>query len=958
MTTARFPTRVRLDVRCGTWERSVDAAVDGFDRALYRAVGHAAAVGVRLDPTQRTDPCIGFRYTGGQLPDAARRVLERSMRSVITTRTALLSSRPSPISSVRTRPRTPELSRVDAWLVALADAGRQLLAHPPAPAASTQPTGPSGSTARRTPLAAAPRVKPPKVTASLQVWELTDQTALQDRLCRHFLGDAPPLLLVLVNVQGAPHGVLLQLDESGWLLSPPVDLGPWVIYSALEGTRDHAGSTQMYSPVGADLLEFYRDTYTDDDRVQATRELVMEYLRAQPASAGVDDDTLIAQAQALVDLTPSVPGPVRFYRLLSNGRFMRGMSIPSATMLPPGNIPVYALTDLVPRDGADDTDDDYVPLADENAPLSLGLEMAWLVHGDARSPFLGEPPLEWWPSDVYARLRGLVEDVAQRLALEPGHFVGAFSLQALERMRELASTRGQVRGSGEGTSARSEQFARIAGAFTPLEELQRYYGMQVLIRDDLGLLPHPLRGNAHEWVTRQHNTYVSRRNRAVAEMFVGVCQDQLLLVLESSQREILRRLDNLDGYLAMTRSLVLLLLVDDVELEQLRGILLLHRPFSTSDLLAIGNPTEAWRTSTRAVTALMRPVEVHQSDPPVRGQVRQSANGLQVQDSTGRWWTLPELESFLSMGRQQAFSIDPVLEKLSDLDEFVSELRVAGPAGVDAVMHGLLKDLLHINESKTQKARIDVEVAFGLAKFRGTDIMSDDSIGAELSGIHAIADEALRPLFPGPLADIYVTAMRALVEDELNSEAFWEFFNLVGLTALAIICPVAAFAVAAVQAGVAIHEALDHRDLQRAMLNGDQILSKAQVEAELWGAAIGAALVCIPEIPGLAWAGAGVVRTVAKHEAAEVAAIAGRALVKRAVPHLAEVALDQLAVRFVKDCATGYVFNLVLQQAMERFTAAIAREVALTGHADLSDISRFVDESISGPTALPDAVGS
>jgi hypothetical protein len=316
----------------------------------------------------------------------------------------------------------------------------------------------------------------------------------------------------------------------------------------------------------------------------------------------------------------------------------------------------------------------------------------------------------------------------------------------------------------------------------------------------------------------------------------------------------------------------------------------------------------------------------------------------------GRWWTRGELDSVLAGGRQQAFAVDPLLEKVADLPDTVELLRSAGAANVDAAFSALLEDLRTENEAKTQDVRDDVDIAFGLATFKEVDITSNAAIGAELSGVHAQADAALRPLFAGDGEHAYVTGMRYLVDVELGKASFMRFFNIVGLTAIAIFCPPLAFAIGAVEAMDALGTAIEHRGIQRAMLGGDQILTKAQAEAELWGAAIGAALVFIPEVPGAIRGVSSEVSSIVRGEAREVATVAGQQVVKRAATHLAELAAEDLVRVFVTECVKGYLLSLAIEGAIGRFTEAIAHEVAIT-HRDVSiaDVPRLVGDAIAGP---------
>jgi hypothetical protein len=445
------------------------------------------------------------------------------------------------------------------------------------------------------------------------------------------------------------------------------------------------------------------------------------------------------------------------------------------------------------------------------------------------------------------------------------------------------------------------------------------------------------------------------RDAASAEEQHAIREDILLDVLETSYLQIAQRQHNFPAYMKVTRALILLLLVDEPELAYLRETLNEKTSASWTSLAAgaAGSAEiSAWFGASRLVIAALSQVDVDTSGPPQRGRIRYTQVGPQVQDSVGRWWSRAELDSVLAGGRQEAFAVDPLLEKISDLPDVVERLRSAGAAGVDVEFNSLLEDLRKENESKTTDVRDDVDIAFGLATFKEADITSASSIGAQLSGIHAQADAVLRPLYTGDAADIYAAGMRSLVSSELGKAGFMEFFNIVGLTVIAIFCPPAAFAIGAVEAASAVETALEHRGIQRAMLGGDEILSKAQAEAELWGAAIGAALVFLPEVPGIARAASRGAGQVVRGEVRQAAFAAGRELLQRAATHLAEFAAQDLARVFATECLRGYLLNLAINGAVGRLTDAVAREVAVTGHASVADLPRLVSDAISGPAQV------
>jgi hypothetical protein len=190
--------------------------------------------------------------------------------------------------------------------------------------------------------------------------------------------------------------------------------------------------------------------------------------------------------------------------------------------------------------------------------------------------------------------------------------------------------------------------------------------------------------------------------------------------------------------------------------------------------------------------------------------------------------------------------------------------------------------------------------------------------------------------------------MQTLVSTELGKAAFERFFGIVGITAIALFCPPAAFAIGAVQAIAGLEEAIEHRGIQRAMLGGDEILSRAQVEAELWGAAIGAALAFVPAVPGVVKTVRGGVVAVAKGEARQAAGAAGRELARRSAAHFAELAAKNLLEAYIKECLVGYVLTLAIEGAIGRITDQVAKEVEVGAVPGVDDIPGVISRAFGG----------
>lgn len=238
-------------------------------------------------------------------------------------------------------------------------------------------------------------------------------------------------------------------------------------------------------------------------------------------------------------------------------------------------------------------------------------------------------------------------------------------------------------------------------------------------------------------------------------------------------------------------------------------------------------------------------------------------------------------------------------------------------------------------------------IAYGLASFQPGS--GGDDVHAELSGIHRLADKRLGALFSDDETrrslfgdkQIYEEGLRALAGHEIAKARFREFFELAGLTLLAVFFPEGALVFGLFQAAEGIHTAHEHADLQRSLLGGDDILSRAQVEAELAGAWLQGFLAVAPELPAVVRDAIAGARALARREFTAATADALRAKLLEIVAHLAELTAAQFAESFLKQLTAGYVLNLALSEVVGEFTATVAAEYRLgTPNAEFAERAR------------------
>ena len=927
MTLVRFPVRVALTVQA---DRNVDAlvqgAIDAVDAALSRAVTRASTVAtIRHSVTENSyTPTVTVRLSGDPLPQAQAKALTAGLSRIAGERARSLLASADAVPVPASPPGRSLAEEFDQARFSGADSpgGNDVYAVP-------SYGGRGRDAGVRVSGRPAPSSGPRR--ARLRLWRYVAKE-FEARVTRHYRGVPPARFIAVVEYRGIPTALTVSAPPFGVMTWGY--LGTWEMYVMPSGgTRDARGEWVF---LRADSLDFHAVGDTPHKRHSIR---LAEVIRALSESGGTGTaDQIAREAASIVNLLAD-PGAERlYYYLKDRGKVVRLVEFPSIPLFPRENIPVAVLTERV---------EVAPPVDEESGHPQLPLTELISFTPDAAQPFLAEPPVFSWPTGIAGRLGDLMSRVAGQVGLPVGIYPGMYLLAVLARIHDQAELLGHVEGGGtRGNSRRIAVIRQYAAAFDSLQALVRYYSEVISSADEGGTLPPPLRHHSASWLLHFHEQYVQGSHAAVAALFAATCQDILLDTLEDSHREIVRRLDHFGPYMVLTRKLILMMLVDDAELAALRATLLAATHSTAIEMVAASNPVTLWWQMSKLVVSALRTDDSTAAGGTAPGSIRQTSEGYEIRDALGRWWTRAELESVLAQGRKEAISVDPLLEKLEDLPDTVRRLRSAGIAGVDREFALLLSELRAENESTTREVRADFDLAFGLARMTESDDVS--GIGANLGGIHEQADAILRPLFTGGGASAYTGGLRSLAASTIGLQRFKEFMGLVGVTALSIFFPLGGTIVGLLMAVDDGLSALEHRRVQRAMLGGDAILSKAQVEAELWGAAIGFALAVAPEVKTMAKVTATGMKAVAKGEAGAVARATGRQIAEDAAKHIAQLATENLLKKFVLECFKGELLNLALGAAIGRFTDAVSREVLVSGGASVNDLPRLIADAFRG----------
>lgn len=950
----RMPVRIRVEVAADRVDDGLVTYVcDAVDAAVSRAVSRAQRVPmIATARPSGEDSRITVRFTGDPLPKGIADALETSLCTGLYVAGERLIRRvggPPAADEVidtaeQSEPRDDDRVYVDdggnaEYRVPYYNRGGKPIA--------VRMQGRAGQKATAPP--------PPPPRLRLRYFATDDD--LWNAILRR-TGDRPPakMLVLRADQGGNAWGDFIDLVREGDGQYHPrrIDQGPLNIYDFPGGTRG-AVEKRIHGVVDADKWSVYGRA-TGHAQV---RELIVDMVSTMfmETSPGPAEDVRKRAGYVADELPYKDAGSLTIYQLTS-----RGHLVWIGPTTGPGTLPDDPRTVLVfTEDDPEIREDTYgknCPPLDASEPL-LWLSLIGLTHESPSAPemaFLGEPAIANLPTGLSARMDQKVRAIASMTHMAPGAFVGGFLIAALAHIdrscRILTSNRAPM----------WPQIQAMCAAFKPIKELFREYVTIILSLDDSKSLPCPIAGKGPEWALRFAGVYESANDDAVASLFVSTCQDILLQTLFASGHELSNRAQNLSTYMPVTRMLLTVMLADTVELMDLRDAVIERERRDQAVFMAGGMAGTAWlRVTENLLESAGEPV----SREPAAKTVVRHRDGFRVYDGKGRWWSRPELEALIGAQRQQATAVDPLLDKVSEVDDVVRLLKAAQildadqstvlghalTSHVDDVFRNLLADLVKENRRWLIKAATDRKLAFGLANFSRDDDYGND-IGAKLSGIHKLADARLRAAFSDQ--ESYVSGISRLAAEEIGKAELTEILSLVGLTVLAIFCPPLAFAVGVVQAAEGLYTAFEHRDLQRAMLNADEILSKAQVEAEMWAAVINMALTVLPEVPSLVKGAGSATRAVVRGEATEAAAAATRQAMRNIAAHLAELSVEHFSKRFVTELTKAYLINLALSKAMNRIAEAVARQVGVTGHASFGDVFQVLDSAIKGaPEGTP-----
>jgi hypothetical protein len=227
------------------------------------------------------------------------------------------------------------------------------------------------------------------------------------------------------------------------------------------------------------------------------------------------------------------------------------------------------------------------------------------------------------------------------------------------------------------------------------------------------------------------------------------------------------------------------------------------------------------------------------------GEVVRTDDGLRIRDDTGRLVGIEELEQRIILLRGSVEEIEPLVKHFDSLPSAVKRMRDGGLDGVTSELRDLLNRMAKHNREITREADADPHYGFTRSAIH-EDISHATVTGSKyaLGDIHRLAHQEIGEFFRG--SGFYPLGINAVFDNELGRRALSGALLFVGLVLISVVCPVAGIVLGGAVALEGLEKAYDKAHVYDALVNPEQVLSKAEVELELFAAWFGAVLAFLP----------------------------------------------------------------------------------------------------------------
>ncbi len=590
---------------------------------------------------------------------------------------------------------------------------------------------------------------------------------------------------------------------------------------------------------------------------------------------------------------------------------------------------------------------------------------------DVCEPFLGEPSVTALGSEGEA-LRLAMGRIAARLDIVPCEYVGHFLIAAAAHVGGFARNVGMSEVTEPGAisseptppppgmsmsvafhpaaSAQVQLLRHLASVVPLIGALSSALRETIAHRGDL--IQGERHGEPQSWILAFIEELHPTLDESVAELFKMTCRVLFLQMLLASRAAIDERLlgQGFDRFADMFEQVVIPQLADVEELERMRTMLQSRPdwddganqrmvaamfagvPRPDAGTGAAGSPPPAtWDAARDSLIDSLSP-DGHLAggtQAPNAYEMTRTAGVWRIRDRSGRLWTLEAIERSIVLRRGAIENAEPLVKQLTDLPEVMERFRNP-QGGVRVELESVLKEMSANNEEITQHAVEDPDYGFKASRIPESNIGAATVPGSQypLLGIHRHAHMQIGEFFAG--SPFYARGIDFLFSSTLGLQSLIHFGEFVGLVLLSMICPEAGMILGAGLAMQQRDEAAERERVYGALIDPEEVLSYAEVEAGLFAADVGVALSLIP-FAGKFLGEARAAFSLAGEEALETASLAGATVAEEAAGAALRTAEEDFVAQFVLECAKAYAIQELVGGALEPIIAALEREYGVTG---------------------------
>jgi hypothetical protein len=586
--------------------------------------------------------------------------------------------------------------------------------------------------------------------------------------------------------------------------------------------------------------------------------------------------------------------------------------------------------------------------------------MSRSADGEICEPFEGEPPF-FLLEGVEDLLGGLIDDIARRLDIPSCDYAARFCLMAADVLRIRARDVGEYAvkhptiGKLQNVAEKSGNFDTIN--FTPTEStpilflrmlarvvpvLRRLIvAINTVYKEHFADFDDDKPHSFNRWLIDFNYALNVRVENAVGEIFVSGCRSVMVDLLATSAQQIDQRIKNFPAYAPLFEKLILTQLQPMEKLQKLERRLRekLH-PSGIGDT-AVEVVMASWHTSIDRLREIATRTDAVSTG--VEGELVTVGGSYSIRDAFGILWTLTELENAIAIRGDTARSVDPMVKQITDTPALLAEFQ-KNPLTIRYKMVDLLKKMRDENKRIHDEVVADPLYAFQQGGFveKGYGV-SISGLSFELTGIHSNVHSLIVDFFEDD--SYYGAGLQSVFKTEQAKQRFWQVGNWTlsaAIIVLSIVVPPLGIAAGALMATYGMYKAQEREGFYRSMLDPEEFISWADVEAELFSAELGLALAFIPEIgrlTGAALKGSkGVVKGAVRNSAkaavtttTSTGAIAtARALKERFSAHLAQAIKQSLVVALAYELAKNELQDLLMEKIVfEPIQQAIQREYSV-----------------------------